>query len=230
MSSDGTPAAPRPDHALPTWAVNSLENGVRHPDARRIWGKLVSIAMSARRRGWTEYQFLDEVWSKDKRITKGHKTFGYWPLTAQLLASVDGNHSRAHRAVQRAWLAAGDNLLAAGTLTTTEEYIEAAIDNAHAWLERLDEVGTNFPTSGKWSPAQRLVMRYVAKSVVKRRNSKVTCPSREVGAATDLDFRTANRTLNSLAKRGLLVKHDGGRHSDRPALWRSAIYSLGVLP
>ena len=227
MVDDG-PVAPKPNRALPTWAINTLSTGVTgsRPDARKVWSLFVSIAMSARRRGWTEFQFLDEVWSQETRIVKGgNEVFGYWPLTIQLLTSVKGSTVRAHRQIDGAWLIAGDNLMSEGTLTTTEEYINEAIENAHAWLERLDENPDGLLVT------QKLVMRYVSESVIKRRNSKVTCPCREVGSATGLHYRTAHHTLRELARqKGFLVQHDRGAHSEDPKYWRAAIYSLNEVP
>ena len=224
---DDDPVEPGLNRALPAWAINTLSTGVKgsRPDARKVWSRFVSIAMSARRRGWTEFQFLDEMWSQETRIIRGHKVFGYWPLTVQLLTSVKGSQVRAHRQIDRAWLTAGDNLLSAGTLTTTEEYINGAIENAYAWLERLDE------NLDGLSVTQKLVMRYVSESVIKRRNSRVTCPCREVGNATGLHYRTASYTLRELARqKGFLVLHDRGAHSKDPKYWRAAIYSLSEVP
>lgn len=218
-------AEPGPNRALPMWAINTLSKGVSgfKPDPRKVWGQYVRIAMSCRRRGWTEFQFLDEVWSKGTRHHGGRNVYGYWPLTAQLLASVKGSERRAHRTVDRAWATAGDNLLTEGTLTTTEEYIEEAIEHAQAWEERLDDGVDNL------SVTQKLVMRYVTASVVKRRNSKVTCPSREVGAACGIPAPTANYSLHALQAKGLLVCHDRGMHAKDPKHWRSAIYSLAPI-
>ena len=225
---DDDPVEPGLNRALPTWAVNALETGVEgsRPDARKVWARFVSIAMSARRRGWTEFQFLDEVWSQETRIVKGgNKVFGFWPLTIQLLTSVKGNMGRAHREIDGAWLTAGDNLLSAGTRMTTEEYINEAIATALAWMERLDENPDGL------SVTQVLVMRYVCDAVIKRRNRKVTCPCREVGSATGLSYRTANYTLRELAgRKGFLVLHHRGTHSGDPKYRRAAIYSLGEIP
>ncbi|NOQ62082.1 hypothetical protein [Mycolicibacterium fortuitum] len=216
---------PHNARALPLWAIRSLEIGLEgKPDARKVWAQFVRIAMSAQRRGWTEAQFCDEVWSTGTRTIKGHRVFGHWPLTNQLLTSVNGSKKRAHADIDRSWAAAADNLLSGGTLTTSGEFIDAAIDNAIAWCERLDE------HLDRLSVTQELVMRYVCESVIKRRNSKVTCPCREVGSATGLPYRTANYTLGQLAKQGYLIKHDAGRHSNDPRHRRAAIYSPGDLP
>lgn len=210
------------NRALPTWAINTLSDGMKskNPDARKIWGQFVRIAMSARRRGWTENQFLDECLSKGTRQYGNSQVYGHWKLTAQLLADAKGMEGRVQRQIIRAWATAGDNLLREGTLTTTEEYINNAIEAAYAWDDRLDENLDNL------SVTQRMVMAYVTASVVKRRNSKVTCPSREVGAAMNMHRMTANRVLRSLAQEGFLVLHDRGVHAEDPKYWRSAIYGL----
>lgn len=215
---------PGPSRALPLTMLNILRHGVKrnHPDDRQIWGRFVRLAMSCRRRGWTEYQFYDEVWSEETRIfAGGKKVFGYWPLTIQLMSSVKGNKRRAHRQVVRAWKSAGDNLLRDGTLKTTEDFLAEAIHAAHAWQYRLDD------DTDMLSATQKLVMTYVIESVLKRGYARVTCPSREVGAACGVPARTANYNLKALAVRGFLVLHDKGVHSADPKHWKAALYSLG---
>jgi hypothetical protein len=71
---------PGPSRALPPTMLNILRHGVKrnHPDDRKVWGLFVSLAMSCRRRGWTEYQFYDEVWSEETRTFAGGKqVFGF---------------------------------------------------------------------------------------------------------------------------------------------------------
>ncbi|CAN5283502.1 hypothetical protein BH11ACT7_BH11ACT7_36060 [soil metagenome] len=211
------------NRALPPWALTALRTGVqrKHPDARKVWGRFVSIAMSAHRRRWTETQFVEEVWSQETRIySGGERIYGYWPLMIQLLTSVKGSKHRANRQVVRAWATAGDNLLREGVLKTTEDFMAEVIEAAYAWDDRLDEGSDNL------SVTQKLVMHYVTTSVEKRENSRVTCPCREVGAVVGIPHRTANYTLRTLAARGFLLLHDRGTHSADPKSWKAAIYSL----
>lgn len=211
------------NRALPSHILNILADGVqgRNPDARQVWGGFVSVAMSARQRGWTKIQYLGEVWSEEtRRGSGGRRAYGHWPLTSQLLTSAKGNKVRAHREVERAWNAAGDNLLQDHSLKTPEDFIADTIESAYAWEDRLDEGVDNL------SITQKLVMLYVTTSVTKRRNSKVTCPCREVGAAAGIPYRTANHTMRRLADRGFLILHDKGTHSADPKNWKAAIYSL----
>jgi hypothetical protein len=137
------------------------------------------------------------------------------------MSSVKGNKSRAHRQVVRAWKFAGDNLLREGTLKTTEDFLADAINAAHAWQHRLDD------DTDQLSPTQQLIMTYVIESVLKRGYPRVTCPSREVGAACGVPARTANYNLKALAFRGFLVLHDKGVHSADPKYWKAALYTLG---
>jgi hypothetical protein len=58
------------DRALPTWAIDRLMFGVpdeQKPNATKVWGQFVSIAMSARPRGWTKAEFVNEVTRSDRR-------------------------------------------------------------------------------------------------------------------------------------------------------------------
>lgn len=211
------------NRALPPWALTALRTGIdrKKPDPRKVWGKFVSIAMSCRKRGWTEVQYVEEMWAEETRIFPGgEKVFGHWPLTIQLLSSVKGSKIRAQRQIDRAWATAGDNLLRECTLKTTEDFLAQVQEFAYAWDERLDDHVDNL------SVTQKLVMRYVTASVEKRHNSKVTCPCREVGAVVGIPHRTANYTLKVLARRGFLVLHDKGTHSKDPKYRKAAIYSL----
>lgn len=214
---------PGPNRALPPTMLNILRTGVpgNKPDDRKVWGKFVRLAMSCRRRGWTENQFYDEMWSQETRIyAGGKKVFGNWPLTIQLMTAVKGNTSRAHRQIVRAWMFAGDNLLREGTLKSTEDFFAEAINTAHAWQYRLDD------DTDQLSRTQKLIMIYVIESVLKRGFARVTCPSREVGAACGVPPRTAHWNLKALTAKGFLVLHDKGVHSADPKHWKAALYSL----
>ncbi|WP_161995629.1 hypothetical protein, partial [Rhodococcus sp. YH1] len=69
--SDIAPApepAPALDRALPGWAVDTIRDGVTTRDARKVYAKCVSIAMSAHRRGWTEAQYVDAIANVNSRL------------------------------------------------------------------------------------------------------------------------------------------------------------------
>jgi hypothetical protein len=212
------------NRALPAWILSVLRKGApgARPKVSAVWGKVVTVAMSARRRGWTQDQFIQEMWSQETRIFGGgRKVYGYWPLMTQVLTTVNGSPIRAQRQLDKAWATAGDNLLTDHVLKTPADFLADTIEWAGAWEDRLDSGEDNLTTT------QKLVMLYVTASVVKRQNSKVTCPSREVGAAVGITRMAANRALRKLAQRGFLVLHDRGVHSKDPWYWKAAIYSLG---
>jgi len=62
---------------------------------------------------------------------------------------------------------------------------------------------------------------------VKRENSRVTCPHREVALFAQIPDSTALYTLKSLAKKGFLFQESRGRGGKRVEGRRAAIYSLG---
>ncbi len=82
--------------ALPQWAVDAILFGLPGRDARdsrRVWGKCVSIAMSAYRRGWNETDYVNEVARNESAL---------W---VQLMTRSDGRRSSlaaAHRAIHKA--------------------------------------------------------------------------------------------------------------------------------
>lgn len=211
------------NRALPPWAMSALRTGIecRKPDLRKVWGLFVAIAMSCQRRGWTQVQYVEEMWSRETRLfARGERVFGHWPLMIQLLTGVKGNSKRAQRQIDRAWATASENLKREGTLKPIDEYMTDLIGAAYAWEDRLDDDVDNL------SDTQKQVMRYVITSVQKRRNSKVTCPCREVGAIVGIPHSSASNTLKELAKRGFLVLHDSGSYSENPKNRKAAIYSL----
>lgn len=68
-SDSHSPVDLAPRKALPSWVIDLLNDGAgRHPNSRELFGALVKIAMSARRRGWTEIEYRDEVSTKGMRL------------------------------------------------------------------------------------------------------------------------------------------------------------------
>jgi hypothetical protein len=209
-----------PDRALPEWAIDLLMYGVpKYIPAPKIWGKVVSIAMSAQARGWTSIQFVNEVSKTERRKNKvGQRRWTSHHLWEQVLAysrdSVD-----AFKELDKAWAAATDNLLSEG-LRTPEDLIANAIERAWAWEDRLGEGTDNL------SVAEASVMSYVIAEIKKRRMTRVTCPCRAVGEFAKIPHVSANRTLKSLANKGFLVQYSRGTWSESPSKRKAAIYGL----
>jgi hypothetical protein len=98
------PVADELNRALPMWAIDTIRFGLPANDARdgrKVWGKCVSIAMSARRRGWTETDYVNEVARNESRL---------W---VQLSTRRDGRPSSprsAYTALRKAWGAGVANI------------------------------------------------------------------------------------------------------------------------
>lgn len=214
-----------PNRALPPFTIDLLNDGIPWQAAgaqrrsQKAWGALLTIAMSAQRRGWTEFQFYDEVMSKGMRTVGQDKQWGHWRLWTQLLTSVNGNVSRAVKSLDKAWAAGADNLRNDG-LTNADDLIATAVEAAYEWTDRL--------ASGRdgLSATQRAVMTYICASVEKRQMARVTAPARDVADACNCSVRTAWLTLKWLRDTGFLVCFSEGAGGKDPKNRRAAIYSL----
>ena len=73
-----------PNRALPQWAIDWLLFGMpKYASAAKIWGWMLSIAMSAQARGWTQMEFINEVAKTERR----KNAIGQKRLTALLRAA-----------------------------------------------------------------------------------------------------------------------------------------------
>jgi hypothetical protein len=214
MSSLGdmpdTTGGRRLNRALPGWAVDVIRDGVAG-DHRRVWSVLVSIAMSAHLRGWTEGQYIREVSSRESRL---------W---AQMRMRPDGRRPRsdlaAVRELQKAWEQGVVNVNDVGTRTISE-IRDDAVELAFRWVDRLVD------NTDDLSPTEKSVMDYVVSETNRRGMLRVTCPSRTVAEFAKVPRMTAHRTLSDLTRKGLLLKRSTGRPQNNHSPGRAAIYEL----
>jgi DNA-binding MarR family transcriptional regulator len=210
----------KPNRAVPQWAIDALVFGApEHTSARKIWGRLLRIAMSAQARGWTRTDFINEVTkvelrkhgTRNKRVTR-HE------LWIQLMACSRSDLD-AYKQLDRAWQYGIQNRANQG-LRNSEDLVADAVERAYAWEDRL--------TEGKdgLSDSQALVIHYVATFVCKRRLGRVTCPSREVSDFTGIPHTTVARILKQLTEKGFLVQFSKGAYNRDPKYRRAAIYGL----
>jgi hypothetical protein len=217
MTVGSNPGAPQLNHALPGWAVDAIIFGLPDKDAcdsRKVWGMCVRIAMSAHRRGWNESEYVVEITHEDKKRGSGR-------LWMQLATRSDGrarSGNPPYRALRRAWEAGVANASNVG-MRTREEIRDDAVERAFMWTDRITD-GLDGLT-----PTEAAVMGYVVAETERRGMLRVTCPGRAVAEFAKVPHRTAARTLASLAKRGLLIKHSPGRRG-RPGRRKAAIYGL----
>ena len=200
------------NRALPPWAVDAILFGLPGRDgrdSRRVWGKCVSIAMSAYRRGWSETDYVNEVARNESAL---------W---VQLMTRSDGRRSSlaaAHKALQKAWAAGVTN--ANDVAERTKEDIRAdAVERAFTWSDRLTDGldGLN--------AKEAAVMQYVITETERRGMLRVTCPGRVVAEHAKLSHRTAVRTLSALTNKGLLVRHSRGRPG-KDGTGKAGLYGL----
>lgn len=198
------------NRALPGWAVDAIREGVRG-DHRQVWSALVSIAMSAALRGWSECQYIREVSSRESRL---------W---VQMRVRPDGRRRRsdlaAARELHKAWEQGFVNVNDVGTRTLSE-ISDDAIELAFRWIDRLVD------NTDELSPTEKSVMDYVISETNRRGMLKVTCPSRAVAEFAKVPRMTAHRTLSNLTRKGLLIKRSSGRPQGSHSPGRAAIYEL----
>lgn len=212
---------PKPNRALPQWAIDSLLFGMpTYTAAPKLWGKAVSIAMCAQARGWSRMEFINEFMSRTMRKNKaGQKRYANHVLWDQIQAYSRNGNSGIHE-LHKAWEAAQENLLAGEGLTTPEEWLANAIEQAWEWETRLDEGKDGL------SVVEVSVMSYVITEIERRQMARVTCPCRAVGDFAKVPFKAASRTLNALTEKGFLMQVSSGCSSESPERRRAAIYSL----
>jgi hypothetical protein len=163
-----------PNRALPPWAIDFLLFGMpKYASAPKIWGQMLSIAMSAQARGWTRMEFINEVTKTERRkIRPGQKRLTQHQLWLQLKAcSRDETH--ALQQLDKAWAQGIEHRMNQG-FHTAEDLIANAVEAAWAWEDRLTEGKDGLPD------AEMLVMSYVIASIEKRQMTRVTCSVREV--------------------------------------------------
>lgn len=204
------PATPDLDRALPGWAVDGIRDGIKSDDARRVYAKCVSIAMSAHLRGWTEQQYVGEIASANSRL---------W---AQLMTHRDGRKRTtlpaAYKALRKAWDAGVANAADVGC-RTRDDIRADAVELAYTWADRLDD------RTDRLSPTETAVMGFVVGETERRGMLRVTCPRRVVAESCGIGEEAAKGALKRLADRGLLVKHSAGR-SGEPGKGKAAIFGL----
>lgn len=208
------------NRAIPSWAIDWLLLGMpRYTPATKIWGRLVSIAMAAQERGWTQMEFINEV-TKTERGTNeiGQKRLMTHRLWTQHLAC-SRNEAHAYKQLDRAWAKAIENRMNLG-FRTKADLVADAIERAYGWDDRLTEGNDGLGDN------EALVMSYVIAFIEKREMSRITCSSREVADYTGLPKSTVHRVLKSLTDRGFLVQFSKGIWSEKTSTRKAAIYGL----
>jgi len=116
-----------PNRALPQWAIDRLLLGVpKYTSAPKISGWMLSIAMSAQARGWTQIQFINEVTKAERRKNAiGQKRLTEHKLWLQLKAcSRDAGH--ALQQLEKAWAQGVEHRMNEGFRTAEDLIADAA--------------------------------------------------------------------------------------------------------
>ena len=120
-----------PNRALPQWFIDSLLFGMpKYASAPKIWGRMVSIAMSAQARGWTQMEFINEVTKTERRKNSiGQKRLMQHKLWLQLKAcSRDEGH--ALQQLEKAWEQGIEHRMNEG-FHTAEDLIADAVERGY---------------------------------------------------------------------------------------------------
>jgi hypothetical protein len=196
--------------ALPGWAVDAISQGSPNPDGRVVWGKCVSIAMSARRRGWSEHDFVNAIAGDGSKL---------WDqLRRRSNGKLRGDQA-AYKDLGNAWVVAAENLSDTG-LRTGADLASDALELAYEWQDYLAEAACSF------SAVDRSVMLYVAGQTEQRKLRNVTCPRAHVAELAGVSLKAARLGLDRLTEGGFLIKVSPGRRSSKPENRRAAIYRL----
>jgi hypothetical protein len=170
------------DHALPAKHYDRLRKGIPRDrlEPRLVYNAFVSLCMCARRRGWSETEFIDTVTSETWSTVNGHKMHHPYGLWAQLVSM--SRHPE--RDLDKAWSQAEANLRGEG-MWTYEDVRASAVETAWGWQDRLTAGVDGLP------PTDAKIIEYVAIQVEKRGRSEVTCPCREVADHVGISKATA---------------------------------------
>ncbi len=214
--SDKPPHHEGLDRALPGSYVDVIREGTPTGYYSDVYGALVSIAMSAFRRGWTESEFIIEI----SNVGANAKL---WMQVLRVRAR-DGKASRSQQAgirvLHKAWSQAVANCNNVG-LRSREELRAEAVERAFQWTDRLVDNPDDL------TDAEQAVMGYVISETERRGRLRVTCPGRAVAEYAKLSHRTAVRILERLDQRGLLDKCSSGRPQSRDGSpGKAATFSL----
>jgi predicted transcriptional regulator len=211
---------PKINRALPQIYIDLLLDGPPCGEAApmaNIYSCLVSVAMSAYRRGWTEIQFLDEVTARSRVGSGGRRRWRERRLWV-LLKSHRNSEAAAMKTLQKAWSAAVANLNDIGERSKVDVR-DDAIERAYLWADRITDRLDGL------SDTEAAVLGYVVSQTEQRGMTRVTCPARAVAEYAKVSTMTAHRSLEVLLEKGLLVRHSRGRPG-KPGNRRAAIYSL----
>jgi hypothetical protein len=165
--------------------------------------------MSARRRGWTETDYVNEIARNESRL---------W---VQLSTRRDGRPSSprsAYKALRKAWATGVANVNDIA-MRTKYDIRKEAEELAFAWTDRLTDRLDGL------TPTETAVLQYVIKQTEQRGMLRVTCPGRDVAEYAKIPHPTAARTLPALAHKGLLIRYSRGRPG-KNGTGKAAIYGL----
>ena len=233
-----TTAAPRQENGRPTNSSNAtrplrqalaskwvslIRDGEELATRRQRFGYLVSIAMSAQRKGWTESQYRNTIAAPcDKQPNR---------LWDELHRDERGRPDRAYKSLSRAWQVATLNLADCGGMRSLEDLAADADELGMEWLDALDDRDL-MPTL---SNNERAALAHIAYETMARRSLRVAVPVRELAkhlgkTGEGTSPRYASKVLHSLMAKGYLDRWHQGTHGPNGSTGDASIYALTQAP
>lgn len=204
------PPTPQLDEALPARYVDAVHDGVKGGN-RAQFGMLVSICMAARNRGWTYARTADYVCDPLKS--------GLWRQLCQDHKGKPHSAATTLKTFDNGWTAAGDHLNS--NPYNSEDMRQKVVEEAFAVVDMLEDPDLDV----ELTEPQRATLCYVAGEIIKRGWATVTCPTRDIVAATGVPRQKIRTALLKLVELRWLLKISSGQPGAKHA--KAAIYALG---
>lgn len=217
-SATATPQPRRTNRALPGHYVTLIRDGDPHSDRRQRYGRLVSIAMSAQHRGWSQGQWRTEIAANtDEEPSQ---------LWEQVVKDARGSRKRAYKTLASAWAYAEAFLADNGGTRNLADFGDDAEELAHAWLDALDDP----ELLPDLTLTERTTLAHMATQLISRRMTRVTVPVRDLAPVIGGSIMTASRALGALTDKGWLTRIVRGTHGPQGATGTASIYAFASAP
>lgn len=186
--------------ALPSWALDLIAFGIEESDSRvPLFGATLSLASSAVARGFTETDFRNAL-QDGVRTGKPQPSNQLWQQITHRRRRKLGWNSVNHF-LTKAWQWAVENV-ARGMDSPQREADLLAL--AERWSHAIGDPTFNL------SQTETLVLEYVVSETARRKYRYVTCPGRAVAEYCGVPHTTAVEALDSLRKKGILLRKSRG--------------------
>ena len=197
--------------------VDLIRDGEPLATRNQAHGYLVSIAMSAQIKGWTESEYRTAIASPDKGST------GLWD---QIMRGQRNKPERAYKALARAWETATAYLKDNGGLRYLSDVGDDADEHGTGWLDALADPGLVTTRT----PKHHAALEHIASETIRRRMKRVAIPVRQLAEHLGVSPRYACTVLHDLIADGWIVSVHRGSHSSKGATGDASVYRLEQAP